>query len=455
MMATFLFFAAIVLVPLLTGFGLWCHPELQSLTRSARLAAVYLVGLVLAATLATLLSALGITWRLWPAGLVGLAALAVSRHQEAGIKVDWAAPDRLGSRFGLVAVMVLGVLYGAAACLSGAATSVDYVMHWGVKGVHFALRQGIDFDLLSRPFLAHTHITYPPLWPTLLAWGTMAAGEMPWAAGPWLSLLGLTAATPLVLNLLRVRIRQHARTVTAFWFLAMTANLVVSYSGGNAAIALLVFETVAVLAFLAETRPARGTFRWLAAAALAGAVLTKNEGAIAVVLILAGVVVRGLIEREPRLWRRTAAVAAPALLVFGLWLLTRLHHGLPLTDPVREQVFALNLHQPVLILKLCIRNLGAGTWGLSWLLPLGLLLVAQGWRRLISVLPALVLSAGLLAFAFFFYLHIQGDPMPTINWTLSRLSLPALSAWILAVGVACFADPGTARNGGWQQDMRE
>jgi hypothetical protein len=45
-----------------------------------------------------------------------------------------------------------------------------------------------------------------------------------------------------------------------------------------------------------------------------------------------------------------------------------------------------------------------------------------------AVLPGLSLTAGLLLFALFYYLHVEAHLTAAINWTLPRLSLPALSA---------------------------
>jgi hypothetical protein len=446
LMMAILFLATVILIPLLFGLPAWCHPELRSLSPAARLASCYMVGLVLSVATTTLLSACGVEWRpeLLLAGILvtGAATTLLVHHSTRGS--DQAPSEAMQPRAGklrLIAVLVAGSAYGALACLATAATSVDYVLHWGVKGAHFALQQGIDFELLRHPFAAHIHVTYPPLWPSLLAWGSIAAGEMPWFAGLWLTLAGLLAGVPLVRALLRTRLDDRAATaVAALWFLAMIANLVTATSAGNAAVPLLLFESVAVLAFLAETPDGRISHRWLAAFALAGAVLSKNEGAVAVCLILTGVLIRGAVWHQPRLLRRTAAAALPSGLVLSVWLATRLIHGVPLLDPVREQAFALVWDQPVMILKLFVRNLDAGTCGLSWLLPLMFLILARKWR-VTAILPGLSLAAGLLLFALFYYLHINGDPTAAINWTLPRLSLPALSAWILSVGVHCFARP--------------
>ena len=81
------------------------------------------------------------------------------------------------------------------------------------------------------------------------------------------------------------------------------------------------------------------------------------------------------------------------------------------------------------------RHLSAGTAGLSWLIPLALL-AASARRIRASLVPALALGAGLLLFFFFDYLQDPTDPAIRIGWTLPRVSQPALSALILAAGIA-------------------
>jgi hypothetical protein len=48
----------------------------------------------------------------------------------------------------------------------------------------------------------------------------------------------------------------------------------------------------------------------------------------------------------------------------------------------------------------------------------------------------LSLAAGILAFLVFDYLHDDRSPSERIRWTTPRVSQPALSAVILAAGVA-------------------
>ena len=51
-------------------------------------------------------------------------------------------------------------------------------------------------------------------------------------------------------------------------------------------------------------------------------------------------------------------------------------------------------------------------------------------------------------FAFVYYLHAVGDPLELVVWTFPRLIQPALSAWILSLGVASFSLAAGRRKSG-------
>jgi hypothetical protein len=97
-------------------------------------------------------------------------------------------------------------------------------------------------------------------------------------------------------------------------------------------------------------------------------------------------------------------------------------------------LWALNGRFVAEILAGMLRNLDGGTWGLSWAIPILLLLAARPSLR--GLLPALALTGGLLLFLVFDYLHDESPPNERIRWTTPRVSQPALSAVILAAGLA-------------------
>lgn len=460
MIGALLFLAVIIGVPFACGLPVaWFLMErgrrLPVLRGMAGFVAIWLMGLVVAVLIATMLSALGLGWGRWGAVIAGLLGLvgAALILRERGLRAE--APGERPRAWPLPLSLVLGIviLLVAVALHATVATSADLTFFWGSKALHFARAGGIDFEMQREPYMMHTHVTYPPAWTYLLAWGSMAAGELPWMAVPWLTLLGLVASLPLVKGLLESRLGAAAAPVSGLWLVVVAAGLIASLSAGNAAMLLLLFETVAMIILTADLdlhaeKPGRGrpwsALGGLAAISLAGAVLTKSEGVVAVVLILAGVVVRGLVRGERGVWRRVLALGAPATAVWLFWLVVRLGHGLPFSDPIREQMLVISLDQLPEIAKASVQNIGMGTAGMSWLAPAVLVLICRRRglvRQLVDVLPALSLSLGLIGFAGVYYLHVRGDVVTMITWTLPRLALPALSAWIIAAGLLCFARP--------------
>jgi hypothetical protein len=329
---------------------------------------------------------------------------------------------------------------------AGAATSADLAYFWGVKAVLFARDGGMDFELMQLPRLMHLHPTYPPLWPASLAWGSLVSQSMPWSAVPVLTWVWLAAAALVVHSLLRASIGGRAAVVVScLWFSVLTLSMLRSFSGGSAEGPLVFFVSVAVTALAVETRDARPRFRALAAAALACAVLTKSEGAVAAVLVVGGTVLRDRVWRRPRGLRAAAALAAPAVAAWLLWTVVRIVRGLPLTDPTREPPLAVGFDHLDVIFKVCVRLLAEDGLWIGWLVPL---LAAATVRPLrpVRVLPGLAVAAGLPMFSVFYYLHAVGNPLELVVWTFPRLLQPALSAWIVCLGLLCFvrrdADPG-------------
>lgn len=437
-----LFAASLAALPLL-GFGAAFHPSVRSLPVLARAAAALALGYVGLTVTAVLLSMVGVPWSV-PA--LALPPLAVSL----GLWRAWrGAPRRPRRPFrpsrGVASIAVaaggLAALHLIWSLATGAATSTDFVLFWGVKAARFAQARAIDASLLRWPYFAHAVPDYPPGVPVVQAWSALWAGELPWRAMPLTAALWAICAAPLLLALLRdASSDDHAAAVTGFWCSALCISLAHSLSGGNAEAPLIFFEAAAVAALLVEPAEVSPS-RFLPALMLAGAVLTKVEGTVAALLIAAGVLVRDL--ADPR--RRAAGsplsiVAAAGRLVLGpaaalsVWLLFQAAHGMPAGFRAHGSLWTLHPEFLPEILRGIARNLDAGTLGLSWAIPALLLLGARPSPR--DLLPALALTGGLLAFLAFDYLHDDGSPSRRIRWTAPRVSQPALSALILAAGVA-------------------
>jgi len=432
-----LFLAAVLAIPLL-GFGAAFHPSVRSELAPARIAAALALGVV-----ALTLTGLALTWASVRWSLATLAAppLAVSLllgHFWARCPAPPRRPGHASRRIALaataIAALALVLLFWT--LVTAGATSVDYLFFWGVKAARFAAVRGVDTELLRWKYFGHAVPDYPPSVPILQAWGALAAGRLPWRFVPVCSLLWIVAAAPLARALLRRRIGDDAATAVAcFWVAATSITIAQSYSGGNAEAQLLFFETLAVAALLVEDAAA-GASRFLPALMLAGAVLTKVEGAAAAIAIVAGTVLRDALERRRGTLRRALPIVfAPAAALLA-WFAFQRHIGLAVGYSSHGPLLGVSARFLPSILGEGLRNLDAGTLWLSWVVPIAFLLAARPDPR--RLLPALALVAGLCGFLVFDYMHDTRDPSQRIGWTTPRVSQSALSACILAAGLAWF-----------------
>jgi hypothetical protein len=431
------------------GGGAAFHPSLRHASLPARAAAAMGFGAVLLTLAGMLLTAAGVRW-----SVPALAAIPLAVSLAAGFwwrrRPAVAMPPMTAGRAARWTLVGAGGVSLALLCwalVSGSATSVDYLFFWGVKAARFADVRGVDVGLLRWPFFVHAVVDYPPLVPIVQAFGAIAAGELPWRTVPLTSLFWVAAAAPLLRSLLRRRLDGDSATaVTAFWIAAMSASVTTSLSGANAEAPLLFFESIAVAALLTEDA---ASSRFLPAWMLAGAVLTKVEGTVGAILIVLGAAAHDVLERRPALLRRSAGLALPPAAALSAWFLFQHHFGLRPGFRGHGGFFALHFDHVGTVLSRLPLALEAGTFGLSWLLPLVLLIAARPTPG--RFLPAFALSAGLLAFLIFDYLHDRENPAIRISWTAPRVSQPALSALILASGLASF-DPNRRRRSSTKSD---
>jgi hypothetical protein len=403
-MTVFAYIAAYVLVPL---FGLSLTSSIDS--RSARLGFAFLAGALLLTIEATLFTMLGIRWSIVGLSLPLLVAsgMVVWRRRHSTDKSVCATPLA-------IAIIGIAILHFAFSIITTQSINPDYILFWGTKSVHFAMSRSLDVGyLLSR--YAPPRIDYPPLLPIVQAWGLLFSHQMPWITAAAMSAAWFIAAIP-VINWLTGSI--HA---TAFWTAAMAASLAFCGSGGNAEAMLVVYISVGAAAIVVRRTS-------IAAIAFAGAMLTKEEALVTIGAILIGVVIydRGI--------RRAAILAASSAAGASVWFAFQKRFGMHVGYDRVTLTHTFHWSNLPTIFREAPKSLAAGCWGLSWLIPLAIIIniAVRKPRSLRDAIPLLVPVP--LLFVFFGYLYLQYESSLAMKmwWILPRLSQPALSLLILA-----------------------
>jgi len=388
-------------------------------SRSARVGFAFLAGALLLTIEATLFTMLCIPWNpiLLALPLVIASAIVLWRRRQ----VVWRRED---TNLVAIAVIAIALLHFALSIITTQSINPDYVLFWGTKSVHFAMAHALDADyLLSR--YAPPRVDYPPLLPIVQAWGLLfsldflVSGQMPWITAAAMSAVWLVAAVP-VINWLTGSI--HA---TAFWTAAMAASLAFCGSGGNAEAMLVMYISVGAAAIVARRTS-------IAAIAFAGAMLTKEEALVTIGAILIGVIVydKGI--------RRAAILAASSAAGASVWFAFQKRFGMHVGYDRVTLTRTFHWSNLPTIFREAPKSLAAGCWGLSWLIPLAIVIyiAVRKPRSLRDAIPLLVPIP--LLFAFFVYLYLQYDSSLAMRmwWILPRLSQPALSLLILAAAFA-------------------
>jgi hypothetical protein len=212
--------------------------------------------------------------------------------------------------------------------------------------------------------------------------------------------------------------RRVATEYTSVLTALLGCVLVVSLTAGNADPLLLYFEvlTLSALVFAGE-RP-----EGVAAAALglAGAVLTKVEGTAFAVIV---VVAYSVFFRKARDGRSLELLAAPPALALAAWF--SFCHLNRLIDVYRihSETTPMLAHLPMVF-----RKMGAAAgYGLAFIPWIVVLVLALGRQRTAGSTMALAVGSGFLAFVFYLYLRVPGDPSLWITWSASRLLITPLT----------------------------
>jgi hypothetical protein len=403
-MTVLVYVLAYALIPL---FGLSLAWSIDS--RSARIGFAFLAGALLLTIEATCFTMIGIRWSILGLSLPLLIAggIVLWRRRSSTDKSVSATPFA-------IAIIVIAVLHFLLSIITTQSINPDYVLFWGTKSVHFAMSRSLDAGyLLSR--YAPPRIDYPPLLPIVQAWGLLFSHQMPWITAAAMSAVWLVAAVP-VIHWLTGSI--HA---TAFWTAAMAASLAFCGSGGNAEAMLVVYISVGAAAIVARRTS-------IAAIAFAGAMLTKEEALVTIGAILIGVIVhdRGI--------RRASILAASSAAGASVWFAFQKRFGMHVVYDRVTLTHTFHWSNLPTIFREAPKSLAAGCWGLSWLIPIAIILYIALKKpgRLKDAIPLLVPVP--LLFAFFVYLYLQYESSLAMKmfWILPRLSQPALSLLILA-----------------------
>jgi hypothetical protein len=420
------------------------HPLCRPFPWFARLAAAFLFGAVALSVEAIVFSLIGVEWSTATIGvpLVFFSAVATSilRARDFGAEP---APDEDARGSGavlVVASLVIALAFAhlAFATLAARATSADYLLFWGVKGVRFANARGIDVSFLTLPLAIHAHTNYPPLVPIQYAWGAIGAGSFPWRGGLLTMPIWFAATASLLYGIMRVRLtRKRAVCAVALWSVLLASSLVVSYSAGSAEPELLAFETIAVAAVVFP----RDRAGWLiAGVALGGAMLSKNDAAIGGSVLVAGALAAELIARRRISAADLASLIVVPLALFSTWPLFECFRRVPMIDVGRETFATFSFRFVGQIAKALAENLAVGTSGISWIVLL--ILIAVGWKRWPLFLPAMAFAVAVVTLFAAYYLLHPGDPTVWIRNSYPRLIQPALSALVIAATLALLGNSG-------------
>jgi len=399
---------AYALVPL---FGLSLASSIDS--RSARIGFAFLAGALLLTIEATLFTMIDIRW-----SIVGLSAPLLIASGIVLWRAKSAAATRTDRSVWATLIICTAILHFAVSIITTQSINPDYVLFWGTKSVHFAMARALDAGYLLSPF-APPRIDYPPLLPIVQAWGLLFSHQMPWITAAAMSAVWLIAAVP-VINWLTGSIQ-----ATAFWTAAMAASLAFCGSGGNAEAMLVMYISVGAAAIVARRTS-------IAAIAFAGAMLTKEEALVTIGAILIGVVI------HDRAVKRAAILAASSVAGAAVWFAFQKRFGMHVGYDRVTLTHTLHWDNLPTIFREAPKSLAAGCWGLSWLIPLAIIIyiAIKRPRSLADAIPLLVPIP--LLFAFFVYLYLQYESSLAMKmwWILPRLSQPALSLMILAAAFA-------------------
>ncbi|HEX3071634.1 MAG TPA: hypothetical protein VHX14_23935 [Thermoanaerobaculia bacterium] len=418
----------IIRLAFIVASGLWMGYLLsvRRLPVSARFAVYAATGLVTLSVEMFLLSALQIAWSVATLVALPLAAAAVSYLPAVQRRVRTAKFNETGPwtprTIAFIVIAALAAVVLSIAIFAGEATSFDLLLFWGPKSVVFARAHMIDVQFLADPHNSLMHSDYPPLLPFSYAWTMLGKAGLNW----W----GVIGMTPLFLILTAAALHgfaRYARSPMASSITALFASLyaylyIVNAVGGNGESALIFFEALA-LAALTCTRVTADEHAVIASVALAGAVLTKVEGAPFALLSLVSIFLSDWPWRE-RVRTFLRASIGPALALIG-WISFSAHHHL--LDSYRPLASALTLNSTRAAIDLVGKEASFGIAYLPWIVLVVLAVIG----RVRPALPQLFVAASSVLFLLFVYAR-NGDRDFHAGWSAMRALLTPLLCLLFA-----------------------
>ena len=412
------------------GAPLLSHRAYRRFSLPARAVLSAAVAAVVLSTAMTGFAIGGVRWSAAPLLLTVIAIVSGLRALLGGEPETSPEPRAYDSALVLSAILAgAAVLAALLATRAGLAGSSDLLLFWGPKVRAFATARTLDAAFLADPRHMYMHPYYPPLVPELFALPAMLSGRFSWSAAA-LTFPVLLAALALGLPaLLRSAERPFAPgpvaalAVAALALLGIEANV-----AGNADAALLLFATLGV-ALLLGRPPLDRARLLLSGVLLAGAAASKVEGlplAAAVALIFP------LRLAQRRRLRAAAWLLAPTIVALGLWFAYGAGYRAFSGYGEYGSLLALRLDRLPAVLAALGRAFRDAGWGLPYLVPIAVLLLARGSLRAFPLAVAAVFVAFLLTT----YLLPVPDPRYWIAWSGARTFAPVAALLALSLAVS-------------------
>ncbi len=358
----------------------------------------------------------------WSAALLLLPVLLllVPGNRALGLRRAPAGERAATPDVALIALTFGAVLYAAA---TARATGGDLLLFWGAKGERFALSRSIDVGFLRDPLHYLMNPTYPPLVPLIYAWGSMAAGRLSWSGAVWTMPVFLALTVGMFHGFAEPFVGMRSATAFAAALAAMLGLVMISVPvAGQAEPLLLYFEAASLVPLLFA--PSDETSCLAAGIGLAGAVMTKVEGAVFALLVVFAHLAFG----RRRSLANLSCLAGPPLVIVAAWLLFCRAHGL--ASVYRLPTMAAAAFLPAILSEMG-RQAGFGVAYAPWIAVLALGIGGK-WSRETSV--AATVALGFVGAMIAMYLGAAGDPRLWVFWSAGRLFMtPLLCCFLAAV----------------------